>query len=1015
MNVPQITHIFWKEYRTQRSIWLGVLVLIVSIQLMIGFSLRDGQGSAFSFLFGFGSILSMFYALASVGVMFAGEHEERTFDWLRTLPVARVPLFTGKLLWLVVSWLVAVLVIAIFAWLPDIGIQGTAKSNQLSSDRDSMIVDYFILVSGMLLWGFFFSLTFKKVYAALIWSAVAFLLSMGVYPNLFGSPNGLRVSLYLAMSGVLILATVIQGRRWLYPRPLLENLSFQFPTRMWTLDRALAAPADASPISRVIRRQVWLEWQNARWVLLALAVAPLAFLSLMGSREAFTLNCVLLLGIAPLVCGIGTVRAEQNQERYRFQANAGVSPTLLWCVKHLVWGSFYLGLLAAYAGILYLWATTSYRGEQTLSSLLERTPEFPYKNRMLESLGPVVWLTLAYTSFVYTLSHVASLLIKRSLTAGVVAVIAAWGGAVLTWYFLLLDMSLLVTLVFPSVLLMAFAYARTSGWLTDCNESRDHRGLIGMLCLMGMVCLTSIVVWRLSEIFVDAPFSLLNSTIYSLAPISIYFAVSSAFDPLWCGGVALVILALYGTVFRYCKTWSGVLIGWGVIHILVGAGVAGVIAVLCHAQYISHESEAQSWPKPSAAAIQTGEMYRSLDGAMRLSPVDYGPGASYQGWKMFTGQHTVSQKHWEFLDLNQDTLKELMEITAREDCSPPDPSDAFDRGDVGRLIFDPHSPHTMLRLDAFRAESEGRLADAWTRHLAHMRMFRHLLQWQMPNERTGNLRYFTSDEGFHTDLHRWVDHPGQTPELLQQAAEDLNTLFNELPSLSEAYTLRTRAQLEFLSEAKIRIDEQLLLALHRLPWERQRALMLTVETNNHLIFAVDRIDQGYDEQYGAIIAGSMNGIQSPPYDVIPVWQQDLSRSEVRRVQDRWRVVHTTPLFMASYRAPIRGYGVAPMTAAGDLIEEVNLIRQRRLLSLHLAIRISELSPEAPLRDSWLEQMQDARESEVGTHILDEAEAREGNHPSQQDETYTRLRRYLLYYDPVTGELFAQSTINHWGN
>jgi hypothetical protein len=59
-------------------------------------------------------------------------------------------------------------------------------------------------------------------------------------------------------------------------------------------------------------------------------------------------------------------------------------------------------------------------------------------------------------------------------------------------------------------------------------------------------------------------------------------------------------------------------------------------------------------------------------------------------------------------------------------------------------------------------------------------------------------------------------------------------------------------------------------------------------------------------------------------------------------------------------------------------------------------------------------MNEVRWDTLAESVLEDAEVREGEHPTQQGKNVARLRKYLLYYDPVTGELFDQRTIDNWG-
>lgn len=1037
MNIAQITHIFWKEYRTQRSIWLGVLVLIVMIQLMIGFSLHDGQSSLFQFLFAIGAILSMLYASASAGVMFSGEHEEKTYGWLRTLPVARVPLFTGKLLWLLFSWMVVVLVIALVACLPDYwnvrGMSGVSLDYSTSYGHQ-IIYDSMKLVSGFLLWGFFFSLICRRVYTALILSAVAFLLSLMI---LVTAPQW-----YLVMMGPLFVATVIQGGRWLSLNPMLENLKFHLPGQAWTLDQALGFRADVSSFSRTIRRQIWLEWQHARWIAFGLALGPGLAMFALNQRAAFSFNCILLLGIAPLVCGLGTVRGEQIHASYRFQTNLGVSPSLLWCAKHLVWAGLYLSLLAVYVSILYLWANTSNEGVRMLSDLMDGRPRDTHLKQYVESPGLVVWLGLSFTFFVYAASHVSSLLIKRSTAAGLVAVMVTWIAAFLVRLFLLLDVSLMITFVFPAALLMAFAFVSTSGWLTDRNEPRDVRRRIGALCLIGMVCLTSGVVWRVSELIDLSPFqsnpffSQLNTTIYALAPITIYLAAFSIGELAWDGCVALIILAIYGTVLWRCKTWNGVLLGWGVIHVLAGLTFVTVFLGLSSAHDKSLTSQPDLWETPSPEAQRTRRLYQNVRVTLGSVPNWDQPGEARKVSDLFAGKWELSDEQKEWLDQNETERQKLLIIAARDE-SLPDYWGLYESRTRIETVVPLNSQwkarELLLRLGALRAEQDSKLKAAWADYRASLQMIRHRLQWNFPIERANRSRILTGPTGLQLDLHRWINHPDQTPDLLQQAAEEMHELFSDMPSLSDAYQQQARVQSKALLEDGVNKSEQwkpfifnrsvppedydrsLLRLIHKLPWESRRAVFLTNETNSFLFKAAEAIEQGDELQYGEEIAASMTGLEFHTYDVVPIWKQELSRSNLRRIENRWRLAETTPLMMAAHESPVRLYGTNPIGAAPELIEEVNFVRQRRLLSLHLAFRIFALSHHTPLEGNWSDQINEMRWDSLAEPVLDQAEKLEGNHPSHRGESVPDLRKHLLYYDPVSGELFAQSTINHWGN
>ncbi|MGL4593320.1 MAG: ABC transporter permease, partial [Thermoguttaceae bacterium] len=54
-------------------------------------------------LFGIAFVISALYATGSAAVLFCNEHEEKTFPFLRGLPISRFSLFAGKVTWLFVG------------------------------------------------------------------------------------------------------------------------------------------------------------------------------------------------------------------------------------------------------------------------------------------------------------------------------------------------------------------------------------------------------------------------------------------------------------------------------------------------------------------------------------------------------------------------------------------------------------------------------------------------------------------------------------------------------------------------------------------------------------------------------------------------------------------------------------------------------------------------------------------------------------------------------------------------
>ena len=97
-----VGRIFWKELRTQRSLWIGVTCLVIGIQTLIttftlyyrhqSHSLEEFYGGLF-----FSAYLgATLYAIASGAASFSEETEGNTAVLLRTMPMTRSDAFAGK-------------------------------------------------------------------------------------------------------------------------------------------------------------------------------------------------------------------------------------------------------------------------------------------------------------------------------------------------------------------------------------------------------------------------------------------------------------------------------------------------------------------------------------------------------------------------------------------------------------------------------------------------------------------------------------------------------------------------------------------------------------------------------------------------------------------------------------------------------------------------------------------------------------------------------------------------------
>src|SRR5580700_12318289 len=102
MHDLDATRIFWKEWRAQRSFWLGLLGLAIGLEFLLVVvppMWRPhvdpiDQLRVFQTL---GIILSCAFATGSAAIAFAGEVESKTKGLLQRIPLRTRDLLAGKL------------------------------------------------------------------------------------------------------------------------------------------------------------------------------------------------------------------------------------------------------------------------------------------------------------------------------------------------------------------------------------------------------------------------------------------------------------------------------------------------------------------------------------------------------------------------------------------------------------------------------------------------------------------------------------------------------------------------------------------------------------------------------------------------------------------------------------------------------------------------------------------------------------------------------------------------------
>ena len=361
MNSAAFRRIVWKEFRAQCSLWVALVFGALLLQAMIVTS-SHGSSSVLFAVATTGFVLTACFAVASLALLFAGETEEGTRDWLRQLPIQPVVLVGAKLTFSVVA-------IALFfaaTWCTGLlatGLLGKSAADLFKIDVSGI---RFPSILGVAAWGLLFSLRRRRVMVVLFCAVVAEVVMVSAIriltdaapASFFDGPlaaDRAEFATYFAVVAVVLVFDVLLALRW--ARAGGSVATVQAATRkrrklslsrggrregVWLRVVAWAARR-GSPAARETAVLVWRELRGlaqfaAIWLPIGLLVAHV--LTVIASSEP-SLRMqpfqLLYLVATPAVCGLLTCLGDQRQQMFRFLGERGASPVRVWWIKQSVW------------------------------------------------------------------------------------------------------------------------------------------------------------------------------------------------------------------------------------------------------------------------------------------------------------------------------------------------------------------------------------------------------------------------------------------------------------------------------------------------------------------------------------------------------------------------------------------------------------------------------------------------------------------------------------------------------
>lgn len=349
MNVySSFGRILWKEYRAQRSVWLALLFGTVLLQSLAFLPREFAPELPPYYPFAVGLTVSVCFAATSVAILFAGEREDETDQWLSQLPIPSRSLMNAKLS-------AAVIATALFA----VAALATGGIVALLSELPRGVVigeDSFILprtMIGVFVWGLFFSLQMRSVLRTLLFTATAELITTGSAANV---SETFDQRVYFTIVGCVVFADIWLARRWAAGlpavfggrnRPLGWRRAIGNAQRPWLLSRVVGS---GSPAVRTAGILIWREVRGAAPFLIAWGALGVFCVDLqMRLLLVFLPTHALFLMATPVACGMMTCLGDQRRQSFRFLGERGVSASTVWWCKQLVWVAIAAGVVALFA------------------------------------------------------------------------------------------------------------------------------------------------------------------------------------------------------------------------------------------------------------------------------------------------------------------------------------------------------------------------------------------------------------------------------------------------------------------------------------------------------------------------------------------------------------------------------------------------------------------------------------------------------------------------------------------
>lgn len=419
--------LLWKEFRALLPLWLGLLA--GGLAIVAGLVSTEHLSSAAP-LISLAIALAGCFGIAAAATQYAGEVEDGTAGWLRSLPLEGQTVWGAKLLVNVAGSLTLLIVMGALVWLASPSLHRQSLDSALESmeyfNTERMV--RFSLGAPFLAAAV--SVRLRGVLAAVLVTTLVSGVCAWIASWVSNRGEG-PAWVVLAIQTVL---AIWLGRQWTIA--WCDSVEFAAP-RPEALVATRAASSsrswwdvwcDHSPVWRMWRSLVWQELRRARvfalcWLGLFAVGTALTFLDLANVRMVMLLG----YGVATLA-GIWSLRGEQRHGFHAFLGDRGIPSYSVWWSKHVVW--LVLAILLALPCLLFdAWVEGIPRQPPGASIEYSLSGAPLDRNPLAVRLWTVLARHLPSMFSLYAIGHLASLCCARLVLALATAFVGAcaWG------------------------------------------------------------------------------------------------------------------------------------------------------------------------------------------------------------------------------------------------------------------------------------------------------------------------------------------------------------------------------------------------------------------------------------------------------------------------------------------------------------------------------------------------------------------------------------------------------------